>query len=128
MKTIGIGVDIVDNKRIKLLIKNQKFMNRIYGKNEILISKKVQNKANYLSKRFAAKEAFAKALGTGFRNNLNFKDIEVLNDKIGKPYYVVNHKLKNLVRKKKKVKNFNLFLSISDEKDYSVAFTVIQSK
>ena len=49
MKTIGIGVDIVDNKRIKLLIKNQKFMNRIYGKNEILISKKVQNKANYLS-------------------------------------------------------------------------------
>ena len=128
MKTIGIGVDIVDNKRIKLLIKNKKFMSRIYGKNEILNSKKIQNKSNYLSKRFAAKEAFAKALGTGFRNGLNFKDVEILNDKIGKPYYQINQKVKTLVKKKKKIKEFNLFLSISDEKDYSVAFTVIQSK
>jgi holo-[acyl-carrier protein] synthase len=128
MKIIGIGVDIVDNKRIKLLIKNKKFMSRIYGKNEILNSKKIQNKSNYLSKRFAAKESFAKALGTGFRNGLNFKDVEILNDKIGKPYYQINQKLKKLVKKKKKIKEFNLFLSISDEKDYSVAFTVIQSK
>ena len=126
MKTVGIGVDIVKNKRLISLTKNKYFINRTFGKNEILISKKLTNKTNYFSKRFAAKEAFAKALGTGFRDDLNFKDIQILNDKLGKPYYLINPKIKNLVKKKKKVKNFDLFLSISDEKDYSVAFAIIQ--
>ena len=127
MKTIGIGVDIIDNKRIKSSIKNQKFINRIFAKNEIIKSSKIQNKISYLSKRFAAKEALAKALGTGFRNGLNYRDIQILNNKIGKPYYVLDKKIKNLIKKKKKIKNFNLFLSISDEKDYSIAFTVLQA-
>jgi holo-[acyl-carrier protein] synthase len=126
MKTIGIGVDIVDNNRIKSLIKNKKFVNRIFSKKEITISKKYLNKTNFFSKRFAAKESFAKALGTGFRNNLNLKDIEIINDKLGKPYYLISPKIKKLIKKKKKTKNFQLFLSISDEKDYSVAFTIIQ--
>ena len=127
MKTIGIGVDIVDNNRIKFLIKNKKFVNRIFSKKEITISKKYLNKTNFFSKRFAAKESFAKALGTGFRNNLNLKDIEIINDKLGKPYYFISPKIKKLIKKKKKIKNFQLFLSISDEKDYSVAFTIIQN-
>ena len=127
MKPIGIGVDIVDTKRFKLCIKNKKFMAHIRGKNEILNKRKIVNKINFLSKRFAAKEALAKALGTGFRNGLNFKDIEILNDRLGKPYYVLNIRLKNQIKKKKRIKNFNLFLSISDEKDYSIAFTMIQS-
>ena len=126
MKTIGIGVDIVKNKRIQLSIKNKSFINRVFGKNEILISKKFTNKTNYFSKRFAAKEAFVKALGSGFRDGLIFKDIQIVNDKLGKPYYLINSKIKNLIKKKKKIKNFNLFLSISDEKEYSVAFTIIQ--
>ena len=126
MKTIGIGVDIVDNNRIKSLIKNKKFVSRIFSKKEITISKKYLNKTNFFSKRFAAKESFAKALGTGFRNNLNLKDIEIINDKLGKPYYFISPKIKKLIKKKKKIKNFQLFLSISDEKDYSVAFTIIQ--
>ena len=126
MKTIGIGVDIVDNNRIKSLIKNKKFVNRLFSKKEITISKKYLNKTNFFSKRFAAKESFAKALGTGFRNNLNLKDIEIINDKLGKPYYLISPKIKKLIKKKKKTKNFQLFLSISDEKDYSVAFTIIQ--
>ena len=126
MKTIGIGVDIVDNNRIKSLIKNKKFINRSFSKKEITISKKYINKANFFSKRFAAKESLAKALGTGFRNNLNLKDIEIINDKLGKPYYLINPKIKKLIKIKKKTKNFKLFLSISDEKDYSVAFTIIQ--
>ena len=128
MKTVGIGVDIIQNKRIKLFIKNKKFLNRIFGKNEILFSKKIKNRINYFSKRFAAKESLAKAIGTGFRENLNFKDIQIVNDKLGKPYYLVNTKVKNLIKKKKKIKNFNLFLSISDEKDYSIAFTILQTK
>ena len=126
MKTIGIGVDIVDNNRIKPLIKNKKFVNRIFSKKEITISKKYLNKTNFFSKRFAAKESFAKALGTGFRNNLNLKNIEIINDKLGKPYYLISPKIKKLIKQKKKTKNFQLFLSISDEKDYSVAFTIIQ--
>ena len=128
MKTIGIGVDIVDNNRINSLIKNKKFVNRIFSKKEITISKKYLNKTNFFSKRFAAKESFAKALGTGFRNNLNLKDIEIINDKLGKPYYLISPKIKKLIKKKKKTKNFQLFLSISDEKDYSVAFTILQTK
>ncbi len=126
MKIVGIGVDIIDNKRIQLSIKNKNFINRIFGKNEILISKKFKNKANFFSKRFAAKEALAKALGIGFRENLNFKDIQIVNNKLGKPYYLVSSKIQSLIKKKKKIKNFNLFLSISDEKEYSVAFTMIE--
>ena len=126
MKTIGIGVDIVINKRIQLSIKNKNFIERTFGKNEIIASKKFLNKANYFSKRFAGKEAFVKALGTGFRDGLNFKDIQILNNKLGKPYYFINTKIKSLIRKKKKVRNFKLFLSISDEKEYSVAFAIIQ--
>ena len=126
MKTIGVGVDIVKNKRIQSSLKNRNFIDRTFSKTEILISKKFENKTNYFSKRFAAKEAFAKALGTGFRQGLNFKDIQILNNKLGKPYYLINYKIKSLIKKKKKVKNFDLFLSISDEKEYSVAFTIIQ--
>ena len=128
MKTIGIGGDIVTNKRIKSSIKNKDFITRTFSRNEILNSKKILNKTNYYSKRFAAKEALAKAIGTGFRNGLNFKDIQILNNKLGKPYYVINSKIENLIKKIKKIKNFDLFLSISDEKEYSIAFTIIQTR
>tara|TARA_Y100000287_G_C13882927_1_gene192251 strand:+ start:108 stop:500 length:393 start_codon:yes stop_codon:yes gene_type:complete len=126
MKIIGIGIDIVKKERIKLSIRNKNFIQRMFSKNEILISKKITDKTSFFSKRFAAKEALAKSLGTGFRDGLNFKDIEILNDKLGKPYYTINSKIKNFMQKKKKIKRFNLFLSISDEREYSIAFTIIQ--
>ena len=128
MKILGIGVDIIQNKRLKNLIFNKTFLSRTFSKNEIKISKKISSKTNYFSKRFAAKEAFAKSIGTGFRDNLNFKDIEILNDKKGKPFYFKSKKIDTIVKKKFKIKNYNLFLSISDEKDYSIAFTIIQTK
>ena len=128
MKILGIGVDIIENKRIIKSIKNDKFKKRIYSQKELELSTLTINKTSFFSKRFAAKEAFAKALGTGFRNNLNFKDIEVINDKFGKPYYSKNKKIKKMIQKNFKVKNFDCFLSISDEKDYSTAFTIIQTK
>ena len=90
-------------------------------------SNTVGNKVSYFSKRFAAKEAFSKALGTGFRMNLNFKDIEIINDKMGKPYYVKNKKITKIIQKHFKIKNFKCFLSISDEKNYSTAFAIIQT-
>ncbi len=127
MKILGIGVDVIENKRIKSLINNKNFIKRTYGRNELKQSNKISNKTNYFAKRFAAKEAFAKSLGTGFRKDLNFKDIEILNDKIGKPYYLKSKKINKLILVKFKVKKYELFLSISDEKDYSVAFTILQT-
>ena len=127
MKIIGIGVDIIQNNRIKNLLKNKKFLGRIYSDRELKLSKQNKNKVAYFAKRFAAKEAFSKALGTGFRSGLEFKDIEIVNDKVGKPLYVKNKKIIKFVKNKFKIKNFNSFLSISDEKDYSTAFTIIQS-
>ena len=128
MKILGIGVDIVENKRIRFLINNKDFINRTFGKNELKLSKSLKNKVNYFAKRFSAKEAFAKSLGTGFRNNLNFKDIEILNDKLGKPYFKDSKKIQKIIQKKFKTNNYNLFLSITDEKDYSIAFTILQKK
>jgi holo-[acyl-carrier protein] synthase len=127
MKILGIGVDIIENKRIRKSIKNEQFRNRIYSSKELKQSTLSKDKIGYFSKRFVAKEAFAKALGTGFRMNLNFKDIEITNNKMGKPYFVNNKKITNIVQKKFKIKKFDCFLSISDEKDYSTAFVIIQS-
>ena len=128
MKILGVGVDIIQNNRIKNSIKNHKFRDRIYSTNELKLSVSSKNKIEYFSKRFAAKEAFAKALGTGFRNDLNFKDIEIMKDKFGKPYYLKTKKITKIIRKKFKVKNFNCFLSISDEKEYSTAFAIIETE
>ena len=128
MKILGIGVDIVENKRLKKLLKNESFLKRIYGKREIELTKKIKNKINFFAKRFAAKESFAKSLGTGIRKELNFKDIQILNDKIGKPYYLKTKKISKIIYNKYKTKMYDLLLSISDEKDYSVAFTIIQTK
>ena len=126
MKILGIGVDIIQNRRIRKAIKNDLFIKRTFSKNEIKNSKNILNKTNFFAKRFAAKEALAKAIGTGFSKNLNFKDIEIINDKNGKPYYLQSKKIKTFINKKFKIKKFRLFLSISDERDYSVAFTTIQ--
>ena len=128
MKILGIGVDIINNKRIRKSIANKAFIKRIFTSKEILASKPNKNKTNYFAKRFAAKESFVKALGTGFRNNLNFRDIEILNNKLGKPYFSGNKKIKKIIFEAFKVKSSHFFLSISDEKDYSIAFTIIQKR
>ena len=128
MKTLGIGVDIVQNSRIKKSITNKKFLLRIFTNDEINKSKKTKNKTAFFSKRFAAKEAFSKALGTGFRETLNFKDISIANNKHGKPSIKMNNKLHNLITKKFKTKNINVLLSLSDESKHSIAFVVLEKK
>ena len=128
MKILGIGVDLIENKRVKSLTKNKNFIKRTFTKNEVKFAKKINNRTNYFAKRFAAKESLAKSLGTGLRNNLNFKDIEIVNDKMGKPYFSKSKKIDSIINKKFKVKRYNIFLSISDEKEYSIAFAIIQTK
>ena len=126
MKTIGIGVDIIENLRIKKSIKSPIFLKRVFSNKEILISKKIKNKTVYFAKRFAAKEALSKSLGTGFRDGLSFKNITIINDKLGKPSFYLNNKVKLLIKKRFSIKSFNFLLSISDEKKYSLAFVIFQ--
>ena len=127
MTILGTGIDIVENYRIKKILFNKKsnFKKKIFTKNEIAYCEKKSNTSSCYSKRFAAKEAFVKALGTGFRKNINFKDIEVANNTYGKPYILKNKKIINKIKTLFKVKKFNILLSISDEKKYSIASVII---
>ncbi len=125
MHIIGNGVDIVQNSRIKKLIKNSKFISRVFSKNEINDAKKIKNKVNFFAKRFAAKEAFVKSIGLGFRKGINLKDIYVKNNKLGKPKMVLNNKVKKILNKKFNTNNLNVFLSLSDEKHYSIAYVIV---
>ena len=125
MRIIGNGVDIIENKRIAKSIKKNGFVNRIFTQNEINQSKKIKNKINVFAKRYAAKEAFVKSIGTGFRHNINFKDIEIKNNHKGKPLLYISKSIKNFLKKKFKLKNYNIYLSLSDEKKYSIAYIII---
>ena len=109
-----------------IILQNTKFINRIFSTYEIENSKNFKDKIGYYSKRFAAKEAFSKSIGTGFRDNLNFIDISVINDKLGKPSFSITDKVKTMIKKRFKISSFNFFLSISDEKKYSVAYVILQ--
>ena len=128
MKILGIGVDIVKNKRIQSLIRNRNFIKRTFGTKELKFSKEKINKTNYFAKRFAAKEAFSKSFGTGIRGDLSFKDIEILNDKMGKPFFYKSKKIDQIMKKKFKIKKYDLLLSLSDEKDHSIAFSILIKK
>ena len=125
MEIVGNGVDIIKNSRVKNLIKNPKFLSRIFSVNEIKDSKKIKNKTNFFAKRFAAKEAFVKSIGIGFRKGINFKDISVKKNKLGKPIITYNNKVKKILNKKFKSKKFNVYVSLSDEKYYSIAYVII---
>ena len=125
MEIVGNGVDIIKNSRIKNLIKNHKFLSRIFSEYEIQDSKKVKNKTNFFAKRFAAKEAFVKSIGTGFRKGINFKDISVKKNKLGKPTISYNNKVKKILNKKFKSKKINVYVSLSDEKYYSIAYVIV---
>ena len=128
MNIIGNGVDIIKNSRINNSLKIKGFLNRIFTEKEIQQGKKLKNKINFYAKRFAAKEAFVKAIGTGFRSDINFIDIEIKNYKNGKPYISLSKKLNYFLQKKFKIQKYKVFLSLSDENDYSIAFVVIDKK
>ena len=125
---IGNGVDIIDNKRIEKSLKIKGFKKRLFTLNEIKQSKKYRNKTNYFAKRFPAKEAFVKSIGIGFRNNINFNDIEIYNNKKGSPKIKISHKIKDILKKKFKIKNYDIHLSLSDEKNHSIAFVILNRK
>ena len=125
MSIFGIGTDIISVDRIKNLLKKRSFINRIFNEKEILKCKNINNSINCYAKRFAAKEAFAKALGTGISNGINFNEIVILNKKSGKPYISIIGQTKTILNKKFKKKKIKIFLSLTDEQKYAVAFVTI---
>ena len=125
MKIFGIGTDIIQVDRIKKNLKKKGFINRIFSKKEIAKCKKISNSSNCFAKRFAAKEAFSKALGTGISRGINFNEILILNKKSGKPYISLIGQTKKIFSSKVKNKKTKIALSVSDEKKYAVAFVTI---
>tara|TARA_Y100001958_G_C21212791_1_gene538372 strand:+ start:955 stop:1338 length:384 start_codon:yes stop_codon:yes gene_type:complete len=125
MKIYGVGTDIVKVDRIKKSIKNKYFISRIFNENEIQKCKKLKKNYNCYAKRFAAKEAFSKALGTGISNGINFNEIIVLNEKKGRPFIKLIKNTKKKVEKRFKKKKYKISLSLTDEDNYAVAFVTI---
>ena len=127
MMIYGIGTDIVDIKRIEKSLKSHgnKFLKKIFLKNEIFYCEKKKNPAAFYAKRFAAKEAFSKALGTGIRKGISFKNIEVKNDISGKPFIKLNGEAEIFLKKKIKNKKYSVHLSLSDESFLAQAFVLI---
>ena len=125
---IGIGTDIIDTRRIKKTITNfgNKFKKRCFLSSEIKRSEETINSVNSYAKRYAAKEACAKALGTGLAKGIFWKDIEVINNIFGKPFIKLHN---NALRRIKKLtnKNYNIEVSLSDEKNYAIANVIIHN-
>ena len=124
MKIFGIGTDIVKTNRIQKLLRKENILEKLFNEEEIIKCKRIKKNANCFAKRFAAKEAFSKALGTGISKGLSFKDIEILNNKKGKPILNINGKSKKIVKKFIK-KRFKTFVSLSDEKSHAIASVII---
>jgi|TARA_B110000014_G_C19712275_1_gene372486 holo-[acyl-carrier protein] synthase len=130
MKIFGIGTDIVNIKRMEKLLKknNKTFKLRIFSKDEITYCDKKKNPSSFYSKRFAAKEALSKALGTGIRKGINFKDIEILNDSYGKPSIKLKGSTRKFLKRKINSNKYSIHLSLSDDLPWAQATVVISYK
>ena len=127
MKIFGIGTDIVNIKRIEQSLNKNKstFKNKIFSKKEISYCENKKNSSAFYAKRFAAKEAFSKALGTGIRKGVNLKNIEVSNNAYGKPSISLKGNLANYLKKRVKCKKYCIHLSLSDDKPWAQATVII---
>ena len=127
MKIFGIGTDIVNIRRFEKVIKKDKtlFIKRIFSKNEINYCEKKRKPSTFYAKRFAAKEALSKALGTGIRKGISFKHIEIKNDNYGKPYIKLKGTTDQYLKRKIKSKNYSIYLSLSDDIPWAQATVII---
>ena len=122
----GIGTDIVQNSRMEENLEKygERFAKRIQSDDEFSEYGEVVNPAAFLAKRFAAKEAAVKALGTGFRDGISMTHVAVGHDDLGKPILSFSDAAKKIAESK----NINsMHLSIADEKEYAVAYVVMES-
>ena len=127
MKIFGVGTDIVKTNRIQKLLRKKNVLEKLFSKEEIIKCKRIKKTTNCFAKRFAAKEAFSKALGTGISKGIKFNQIVVLNEKNGKPFIKLIENTKKIVENKLKKKNYKILLSLTDEDKYAVAFVTIST-
>jgi len=121
----GIGTDIVEIKRIETMKSLDKFASKILSHNEKEFYDSLTNQKQivYISKQFAAKEAIAKAIGTGIRNDTHFKNIEILRDKNGAPIFNALNKLEKIISD---LGITRTHVSLADERDYAIAIAVLE--
>ncbi|MGV8983935.1 holo-ACP synthase [Clostridium sp.] len=120
---LGVGTDIVEVRRIKKAIEsNSRFLEKIFTTTELDYLKSRNLRPEYVAGRFAAKEAVAKALGTGFRG-FDFKDIEIDRTTLGKPIVTLKGKAKLIAKKEGQ---YNVHLSISHGVDSAVAYAILE--
>lgn len=126
MAIIGLGTDIVEIARIESVIERSanNLAKRILTNNEYIQYQQQTQPARFLAKRFAVKEAAAKALGTGIRNGLAFNQFEVTNDKLGKPLLTLTGEALSLAGH---LQVAHIHVSITDERHYAVATVIIES-
>ena len=127
MNIFGIGTDIVNVKRMEKSLRRNgdAFKKRIFSKNEIIYCERKKNPSTFYAKRFAAKEALSKALGTGIRKDIKFKNIEIRNDSFGKPSIRLKGAVDDYLKKKIKGKKYNIHLSLSDDIPWAQATVII---
>lgn len=121
---IGIGIDIVEIRRIKGAVeRNDSFIDKLFNREEVEYLKSRGFRSEYVAGRFAAKEAVSKALGTGFRG-FNFKDIVIDRTSLGKPIVILKGKAKMIAQK---YGDYKIHLSISHGEDNAIAYAVLES-
>jgi holo-[acyl-carrier protein] synthase len=124
----GIGIDIIEVERIYKQLSGSKdrFNTMVFTDDELDYCRKVSNlnvQSQRFAARFAAKEAFFKAIGTGLRDGLQWKDVEVVNDDLGKPHFVLKGKALETIQKEK---ISNILLSLSHSKSNAVAVVILE--
>lgn len=128
---LGVGIDSVSVGRIEKLIKQfaEKFTAKIFVAGEILKADQIKNpeiQILFYAKRFAAKEAFSKATGLGIGRGINFLDIEIENDQLGKPQIKILNGKEEFLRQHFNCQNFSIHLSLTDEHPLASAFVIIE--
>ncbi len=126
---IGIGIDSVDIRRIEQTIKRfgTRFLNRVFTLEEQARSEKQKNKIASYAKRFAAKEAMVKALGTGIGKGVGWKDVCILNNQYNQPKIELNGKAKTVLDQLCEKKTSKLHISLTDEYPYAQAYIIIEA-
>jgi holo-[acyl-carrier protein] synthase len=126
MAIVGLGTDIAEIERVEkaLARSGEPFAKRILTEAEWSRFSEIKQQGRFLAKRFAAKEAASKALGTGIAAGVTFQDFEVTNDEFGKPLLSLSGQAQNIAQQQQVA---SIHLSISDERHYAVATVILES-
>ena len=122
---VGIGIDLVKVSRIQAVLERhgRRFEERILHPNELQTYAEHSHPLAYFAKRYAAKEALAKALGTGIAKGVNFNEIETQLNELGRPHLVLHG---STLEKANSLAVKNIFISLSDEQDYAIANVTLE--